>query len=718
MSSKSSSENLQPSWSTFFDDHPDHQEFKQALFVELYAQFNVDAEIITSEDKMPILRANINYDGNNENIFDDAKAIKNIYAINLIHRVLAEYRGLRYLIEEDSIDEETLNDIFLEFLEKLDNININLDLKDYLSRLSRIESTIQAKFAAFLSMHILDKLELPLSPKRNIKYYQDCLAHIRFLSSLLDPALTLQVIINDVNNNTISTYTAHPITKKTDLQKQRIRANKNVQDFEDWANLRFNPLLVQDNTQLPALCRSSHLHTLKNAYLVECQFEANGKSQAWSYTRSASLTYIGAKHSREVLEEAFRENILQLQTELKNRGLCEEDVNAKDVPIEILSLTTGFPVEFMDEIKVSKRTREFINTENTPSTTLAYIPVNEVGTFSLGQYSDGTTIPRTYGKKHERILIASDHAFNQVQANHHIHIHCQSGWDRTSVVDTLLNIRKEQVAYQELAGLNIESTEIEKKYRLGLLAPILGDLVQSGSFGMKPNTKTGNWQGFHNLVNILNHFNIYPTKEVFSDETNDYYYWDIAKTNRRRPIDKTVLATELEESFSEEIATTNGRRPIDKSAPPTELEELASKGIVKKSQQAVSNLIYNPYDEKTHYEYLDMLEEVQEAGPDYSTLLITLLVIFSIIMIAVGLLCVIPTAGASTLVTTLAFIGLSITLEYAAACVLGTTALVLGVSSAVSAITWLFYKAPKQDALTTSDDMSISFEEEEQLSIG
>lgn len=693
MSSKSITENTHLSWTEFFYEHSNDQAFKEALFVQLYTQFDVEAKIISTTNKMPILQANILYDGNNKNVFDNPKAIKNIYVINLIHRVFAEYRGLEFLYtnliehKDDDPQIKSLEEIFLSLLQKLDNLSQCQDLPDFIEALNAIESKIQGKYAAFLSKFILDPLNIHHDPKRNIKYLQNCLAHTRFLSSLLDPAITLQVVIKDTINNTTSTYTAHPITQKTETQKQRIRAKKNVNDFEDWANLQFNPLLVQDNTQLPALCRSSHLHTLKNAYVVECKFEADGKSREWSYSRSASLTYIGEKYSRDVLEEAFRENVLQLQIALKNRGLTAEHLNAEEKSIEILSLTTGFPIEFMDEIKVSERTKEFINTENTPTTSLAYIPINELGTFTLGQLPDGTVVPRTYGKKHERIQIAANHAFNSIQSGKHVHIHCQSGWDRTSVIDTLVNIRKEQEAYQNLAGIKLDSSEIEKKYRLGLLAPILGDLVQSGSFGMKPNTKSSNMQGLCHFVEFLNRFNIYPTKDVFSTETNDYYYWDIAKTNRRRPINQSTLAIELEKT------------PAD--------------DIVKKSQTAVDNLVYDPYNEKTQYEYLENLKKVEEAGADYSPLLITLLIIFSIVMIAVGLVCIIPTGGSSSLIATLALIGLTLTLEYAAACAIGASALVLGTASAATAITWLFYKNPCKESVTSAEDLSFSETDEE-----
>lgn len=692
MSSKSSAENSHLSWTEFFYAHPNDQKFKEALFVELYAQFDVEAKIISTTNKTPILQANILYDGNNKNIFDNPTAIKNIYVINLIHRVFAEYRGLEFLYtnlkdpKENDIQIKSLEEIFLSLLQKLDEVSQDQHLSDFIQALDAIESKIQAKYAAFLIKYILDPLNLSANPKHNIKYLQNCLAHTRFLSSLLDPAITLQVIFNDTTNDTTSTYTAHPITQKTETQKQRIRANKNVNDFEDWANLQFNPLLVQDNTQLPALCRSSNLHTLKNAYLVECKFEANGQSHEWSYSRSASLTYIGEKYSRDVLEEAFRENVLQLQTALKKRGLTAEHLKTEEKSIEILSLTTGFPVEFMDEIKVSERTKEFINTENTPTTSLAYIPVNELGTFTLGKLPDGTVVPRTYGKKHERIYMAANHAYDSLQSGQHVHIHCQSGWDRTSVVDTLVNIRKEQEAYENLAHIKLESSEIEKKYRLGLFAPILGNLVQSGSFGMKPNTKTSNMQGLCYFVEFLNRFNIYPTKDVFSSETNDYYYWDIAKTNRRRPIHQSTLAAEL--------------------------EKLPKSDLVKKSQTVVDNLLYDPYNEKTQYEYLENLKEVEEAGPDYSNLLIGLLIIFSIVMLVVGLMCIIPTGGSSTLVATLALIGLTLTLEYAAACAIGTTALVIGAASAVSGITWLFYKNPITKFETPTEDLSVSEIEE------
>src|SRR3990167_2209223 len=156
MSSKTSSENNHPTWSEFFAGHPDDQEFKQALFVELYAQFNVNAKIISSENKMPILQAVVNYDGSDETVFDNPDALKKIHAINLIHRVFAEYRGLRYLVDEDNSHAELLGDIFAELLEKLDNIRQDVEVDDYILRLNRIESEIQAKYAAFLDKYILN----------------------------------------------------------------------------------------------------------------------------------------------------------------------------------------------------------------------------------------------------------------------------------------------------------------------------------------------------------------------------------------------------------------------------------------------------------------------------------------------------------------------------------------------------------------------------------
>lgn len=675
-------------WENYFGDTPDFEQFKYALYEDLYKQFGIEAQVIRSiDEKQPILWVNINYDGQTPEV-NNQEIIHNIYDINLALRTLSILRGLEYLYDKIVTKEEKTKYIkklrndyrdFLNDLRELHKQKNDVDRDSYDIEIELLEGKINAKFVAFLKKRILNNLPFEMTEKKFKKANTNFLSHIRYISSLLDPALAMQVIYNDTECKATTTYDIYPITQKTETQKKLIAEEeapeeiKSTNDFIHWANVQFNSLLGQDTTNLPPLSRYTHLHTVKNGFIVQGKFEHKDFTKTWAYTRSAALAYIGQCTDDE-LKTSFHENLEQIRLNLKNRGITENT----DFPFEILMLTTGSRLSNNHEAVATRRTLAHINEATTPNTTLSHNPMNAYGTLHRGNLGSETTY-RAYGNKKYRAEQNADYVVECLTQGKLLNGMCASGVDRTTVVKSRADIKMELLAYHE-AGIERDPIEIEKKYSLGLIGPMLSHLVCGGSYGLKPMTKTSTWDRVNVVLVPLSWLGINPTGDVFQETTNERFYYRTADKNRKRPVNRK----DYDQAVLEKTIDSN-----EQESTTTEDE------FIERGERAVERLLNNPYDRGAQFEYMRLIDDIAEAGKDYKHIGVILLTIFCLITAVAGILFLIPTGGSSAVFVTLGYLGLAATIGYSTSAIIGGVLMGASLISGLAAI-FLHFKPPKE----------------------
>jgi hypothetical protein len=239
-----------------------------------------------------------------------------IRASNLVHAIS------HVVAQKNSQPTDALDELKTCLLDYYDNVFNHDTVPDSSSRqhFKNLEANFHTQILKILySQNLTLDLKTPYD-------YADLLEHYRNLASLLAPAasyITTQKYGSD-KDAVFFKDIAHPVTRKTDLQKTQISVMRKVGDgtanfhssqpraFQE-ASAAFVDLLLRDDTALGAQTRGTNAATAKNAFTVTNELVfASGTSQ-WHALRTASLGYIGKGETPESCAAYAVENIKQLQ---------------------------------------------------------------------------------------------------------------------------------------------------------------------------------------------------------------------------------------------------------------------------------------------------------------------------------------------------------------------------------------------------------------------
>ena len=372
------------------------------------------------------------------------------------------------------------------------------------------------------------------------KDYANLLDHYRGLASLLAPAKAYVTKLNHtVGGMTVQHIeTAHPITKKTDVQKAQIASLKNTADNADvnfhtgnlmafrQASAAFADLLAHDDTCLPAQARRNIGVTVKNGFVVhnEIIFPGNEHVEFWGM-RTATMSYIGDGETDEARIVTYaQENLKQL------REAAQSIAKRNDMQITML-LTDHFWNQQDQMIRVTKAAGE---SDNVPVSVLS---TNWFGTFDpldlhpkavqLALHVDQglPNISSEAANRATRMGKVGDFIV-AIGANPKIPdmimmVCCASGQDRTGTAMEVAVMKWIDQEYKTKSLTDVNYTtapgEIEKMRALGGHNSMLATLVAPGSAGLKSDST--------------------PDK-YFSELTTRYTYRATADTNKNPLIDK------------------------------------------------------------------------------------------------------------------------------------------------------------------------------------
>lgn len=402
------------------------------------------------------------------------------------------------------------------------------------------------------------------------------LAHYRDLASILDPAKCMVTTLKDTqkdrdgnNIEIVLTEIAHPITKKTALQKEQINVMNTVNSsdrnnfhaakneaFQE-ANAAFCELLKKDDRRLPAQTRKTIGPSLKNGYVIhnKLEFRVTGTQQKmtditeyWGL-RSGAMAYVGKHESDNKVAQYTRENLLQLHAAAKELTHREDNIH-------ITMLLTNSSRENQDTvIKHTEKESKKLGFD------WSYVPINPEGLLDkldISPLINQTAIehkqePPNNSKdltfkdifrgtelisegKRIRIQKAGDVIKHAIYASNTIgYTGCASGQDRTGTALEVATQLWTENAYKE-RGIPIGRQTIEMIRAVGCHNALLASLAAPGSPGMKDDSKPGKY---------------------FSSEVNEHFYRASAKTNKEKygtPIEEKSATILLNPATKEILA--------------------------------------------------------------------------------------------------------------------------------------------------------------------
>ena len=299
------------------------------------------------------------------------------------------------------------------------------------------------------------------------KEYDELINYYRDLASVMDPAESMQTIIKDKQVDKegkevtlLHIETAHPITVKTQRQKDQLAVMKEVgvsgeKNFHtaqniamQMANQAFHDLIAADDRKLGAQMRKKNAATLKNGYAViyTIQPENNPAQAKHLYSlRCGSMTYVGKgreKFSESKGDQYTGENLLQLEAAAK-----EHFPNHQKIHIGmLLTQSKLLNLEHQNEIIQATRAEsarqgmEWSHTAtnvlgaNTNATTIAKVVDDKIKAFAN---EHNISLPKLGSGRDGRIRDAAITALVASQTGLTHLSTCASGQDRTGTIEEL-----------------------------------------------------------------------------------------------------------------------------------------------------------------------------------------------------------------------------------------------------------------------------------------
>ncbi|MES2218413.1 MAG: hypothetical protein V4501_08370 [Pseudomonadota bacterium] len=493
---------------------------------------------------------------------------QDLQAINAFLRALNVVKGIAYVVHQKSLQQpdnahyqaaqQALKNYLLNYYDKVFASDTIADPKSHFKNL-------EANFHTEI-LSILDSLNLTRGLKQS-KDYAGLLEHYRNLASLMTPAKSF---ITKVKHRTpigdvIYIDEAHPVTKKTDAQREQIALmlevkpateNPDSQHFHSVAPLAFQepssifaPLLMQDDTALGAQTRYTIAPTVKNAFAVINKIIfPDGTEAKTSYLRTASLGYIGPGETFENCTNYATESIKQLLAAAGS--ICDRH----DLYINLLMTNHAWN-------KQNKMIAISRSAALETGTNVSVEPINlfgvsypmeispEVQTLARKLHATlppATTEYRNFLNKRLRTENAAD-IINIINsgADSIAAVGCASAQDRSGSALEIAIIRWTYAEFLK-RGIDVKEQEIAEARALGCHNAMLTTLTVPGSPGMKKDS--------------IPHY--------FSPAVTQAYYRDSADTNKGAQIDATNAAKmlalaqpttpeDLEKNFTQNLEKIN-----------------------------------------------------------------------------------------------------------------------------------------------------------------
>src|SRR3990167_1294889 len=392
---------------------------------------------------------------------------------------------------------------------------------------NQIES-MEARFNLFLK-HTL--IAAGLAEGLNTQCdFEMMLTHYRNLASALEPAKSM-VTIQQYGSVT-HTETAHPVTRKTALQKEQLAAitltpatGKNFHSAQmpamQIANIHFQELIAKDDRRLPAGSRATIAPTVKNGYVVQDQLysadSTTAPAECW-FTRGGSLAYTGEGETPEQIDAFAEANLQQLQEHIARLRYGKSEYIGTRIHLAVLLTNSRWENQstIISHTKAAKEhydpSGEVINYTN--------IPLNVLGVFA-GILEISRLVREQAKHNHSPLpsqlpeflsLANLSELLKSLSPTHFLHacqssrlmkaieliqraaedpavtnyISCASGQDRTGIACEVL-------IQQWLVAHGIALTDIQQARGLACHNAVVAGLATPGSTGMKPVSQPGDY---------------------------------------------------------------------------------------------------------------------------------------------------------------------------------------------------------------------------------
>jgi hypothetical protein len=494
-----------------------------------------------------------------------------ILAENMLLRAINTMRGIDYVLEKKGLhkEREKLKLRTLQLIAEITAFKNQNKVIDKTKSLHEIEN-IQTNFnSALIQTLHTSKLDEGL---KNEKDYAHLLQHYRDLASTLDPAKSLITIFKDQRENDkkkveiTHTETSHPITKKTDKQKniqlklmQEINPATKEKNYHSEvkpafriANAFFSELIAKDDRRLSAQNKNTVGPTAKNPYTVNNEIvfailpdtddgKIEVKHSSFKSLRCGTPVYLG-KHASDIQRTDYAiENLQQLATAAK------EFAHADKVHITLV-LTDSILQDQHTVYEITNAARKKLGIE------MSYVPINAEGTARLLEISplikskpNSPSIHSNVGDKAARvakardiILLASENTITQstdektqdTSDSKQVRMInltiCASGQDRTGTAQEIATQQWIADEYKKQIGIIFPQKNKERAIEdVAMMRAmsghnvVLATLAAPGSPGLKKDSLPGAY---------------------FSEAVNALLYRTTAKTNKESHIDKLAVS--------------------------------------------------------------------------------------------------------------------------------------------------------------------------------
>ncbi len=466
-----------------------------------------------------------------------------------MERTLQTYRGIDFLLQQMAGDANTasqslLSGLYQETVHNLMDVwnpktaeggNEETMLEAQQQAVKNIEAQFNGKLLNFLQSRGLTE------GCEDKKDYQNLLLRLRFSAGLLDSvptSITQQGITTAAGDTTTLYDVAHPLTRKTEEQKQSLH-HRHEQLAGNLTNkptaftaieLAFRDLALDDTRALPAQARKTDPYGLKNGYLRHIRLVKPDSTQTDRYfMRAATLVYVGKeKEVSEGLTAQAKQNLMQ--SEMNAQYILQTTEPKQAHPI-VLTTSTGV-LDINHESTMYKHTVAAAGDDHNYSS----LPQNELGALQSAEYDTtkvNTTVADFLGDRDQMshrssasvISAAVAFTFSLVDINGKeiALIMCASGQDRSGNTDELTC---EIILHEDMPELSKEQIQAIRAH--AWTQAYLATAYAPGSPGQK--TKSNPNQS------------LLPSAKVMDDELEQASFQNFSlhtETNKKAKFDAT-----------------------------------------------------------------------------------------------------------------------------------------------------------------------------------
>jgi hypothetical protein len=351
------------------------------------------------------------------------------------------------------------------------------------------------------------------------KEYDELINYYRDLASVVDVAESMQTIIKDKQVDKegkevslLHIETSHPITVKTQRQKDQLAVMKNVGGSEEknfhtaqntamqMANQAFHDLIAADDRKLGAQMRKKNAATLKNGYAVTYTIQPENEPSLAKHLyslRCGSMTYVGKgreKFSESTGDQYTGENLLQLEAAAKKHFPNHQKMHIGMLLTQHSMVNLEHQNEIIQATK-AESARQGMEWSHTATNVLGAATnksrIAESVKEKIAGYEKEHGVKESVSGRDGRILEA---AFTALVASESGMTHittCASGQDRTGTIEEL-KAEMFGVNTYKAFGIDVSRTNLAEIRSVGGHVATLASHSVPGSPGMKHDSEPKN----------------------------------------------------------------------------------------------------------------------------------------------------------------------------------------------------------------------------------